>query len=313
MNGGVGGGTCEGSAHPICFYKNIYVLLLLVFKMNSYNKNRIFKIYKKRGTLALIKSIVLNVIIPFITQFFSYFRKIIYKIRWGRAAPEAYNIIYINPQDVEYVLIPHFKPLISWDGTYIRKGDWDKNKKTPQNIFDPSRETLNDNIFLLQIEKYWLFDSMKKHLVNGISWEDTILYERYHHNYDFETANKELKNKVRKIQRLYWAIKNNGFLTQRHLKDNKGHLNSSPVRPPEWDEIMVVIGRDGEIFLETCGRHRLFIAKILGIPKIPVRVLARHKKWQEKRFKISNTPKEELSSKYKKLLSHPDMQDIIDQ
>ena len=56
------------------------------------------------------------------------------------------------------------------------------------------------------------------------------------------------------------------------------------MKHPSSHEILVNIGRDGDIFFED-GRHRFVIAKILRLDKIPVRVFVRHKQWQQKREK----------------------------
>jgi hypothetical protein len=44
-------------------------------------------------------------------------------------------------------------------------------------------------------------------------------------------------------------------------------------------EITVNISRDGE-FIFNDGRHRLSIAKVLGLPRVAVQVLVRHTQWQ---------------------------------
>lgn len=44
------------------------------------------------------------------------------------------------------------------------------------------------------------------------------------------------------------------------------------------NEILVDVGRDGELLLVD-GRHRLSIAKILGLDEIPVVKHVRHEQW----------------------------------
>ena len=51
------------------------------------------------------------------------------------------------------------------------------------------------------------------------------------------------------------------------------------------EEVTVNIGRNGQYLFQD-GRHRLSIAKILGVKRIPVKILVRHKKWQELREKL---------------------------
>lgn len=66
--------------------------------------------------------------------------------------------------------------------------------------------------------------------------------------------------------------------------------------PPELYEVTVNVGRDGEFILNE-GRHRFSVANALGLSSIPVRVLIRHKEWQQMR--------EEIVSKENH--SHPDL------
>jgi hypothetical protein len=73
------------------------------------------------------------------------------------------------------------------------------------------------------------------------------------------------------LDALYQDIKNNGFETQKKLRGG--------VRKME-DEVVVVIGRNGDLIFNN-GRHRLAIAKILDLDKIPVKITLRHKRWVE--------------------------------
>jgi len=45
------------------------------------------------------------------------------------------------------------------------------------------------------------------------------------------------------------------------------------------DEIRVAIGRDGRLIRCASGRHRLAVAKMLGIAKVPAVVQIEHKAW----------------------------------
>lgn len=49
--------------------------------------------------------------------------------------------------------------------------------------------------------------------------------------------------------------------------------------PVELNEITVDIGRNGELLYAGFGIHRLSIAKILGIEKVPVIVGMRHARY----------------------------------
>lgn len=53
-----------------------------------------------------------------------------------------------------------------------------------------------------------------------------------------------------------------------------------PVREVMENEILVDIARNGELLFVT-GRHRLSLAKILGLDRISVAIAVRHPKWLE--------------------------------
>lgn len=65
-------------------------------------------------------------------------------------------------------------------------------------------------------------------------------------------------------------------------------------------EIAVDVGRDGQL-LFVDGRHRLAIAKILGLDTVPIVFLVRHSSWMEQR---------EIFAKDESVLDHPDLRDM---
>lgn len=80
--------------------------------------------------------------------------------------------------------------------------------------------------------------------------------------------------------------------------------------PPECKEVTVDIGRDGAlIFVE--GRHRFSVARALGVDRMPVRVFARHARWQKRREEVARaTSPADVSDETRQYLSHPDMADV---
>ena len=59
-----------------------------------------------------------------------------------------------------------------------------------------------------------------------------------------------------------------------------------PLPKDIYDEfILVDIGRDGDVFFHN-GVHRLCFCMMLGVAQVPVKVMIRHKKWQDLRDKI---------------------------
>jgi len=78
--------------------------------------------------------------------------------------------------------------------------------------------------------------------------------------------------------KLFDKIKQEGFKTQREIIKSNGTVinygRKKIIRKPD-DEITVGISRNGDIIFFD-GRHRLNIAKILNLKKIPVKILVIH-------------------------------------
>ena len=110
---------------------------------------------------------------------------------------------------------------------------------------------------------------------------------------------QELINKYNdKVDGLYDSIKKDGIWPP--SKDR-----------PEIDSMYVHIGRSGELLWTSGGGHRLFIAKLLNVDRIPVRVWWRHKKWQEIRERLYVDRSQWGKDWAKPYLNHPDLEDIF--
>jgi hypothetical protein len=55
-----------------------------------------------------------------------------------------------------------------------------------------------------------------------------------------------------------------------------GWLDHHAVGAPFTRELALAIGRDGRLIRNSGGLHRLILARIIGIPSVPVRVLTEH-------------------------------------
>ena len=138
------------------------------------------------------------------------------------------------------------------------------------------------------------------------SWEDTKYFlrrmksirrgKRYYRGCQ---NRQDMLERCAEIERLYKAIDNSGYKTQKELgyPNPKDHL----------DDVRVVIGRHGEIILLD-GRHRLAIAWNLNLT-IPVRVVLRHKQWDNFRNKVHAHASRGKKHVYQKL-DHPDLQSV---
>lgn len=199
-----------------------------------------------------------------------------------KAVSHPRKIIWVNPNIINFNLkqLKDFK--------YIRggilDGDWDLGVKN-----------FNDR------DKHL---SVKQHFIQGVDWKDTLIFKnKYLKNIkngkkarSYTSKEGLLKYYENDIKKIYISMKENGFKV--------------PGKQMHKDEMYVYIGRDGSILLGKNGNHRLSIAKILKIDKIPVRVKIRHMNWQVKRELVSASRANDknVDDDY---LKHPDMQDLI--
>lgn len=150
----------------------------------------------------------------------------------------------------------------------IIKGNWDKCLGKIEDSYD----------FIACVERF----SKKK------MWEDTIyrplFLKGYGKRWGAETWEEFKKTHLYRWDKLYLSIQKEGYLNRKKMKWNKKNEK----------EIEVGISRNGEI-LFIDGIHRIAIAKILNIKKIPVIVNVWHKEyinWIQKNTNIKNiTPR----------------------
>lgn len=144
------------------------------------------------------------------------------------------------------------------------------------------------------------YKALQKRIKENVAWQDTKFYKgtlRQIESGQFVWGCKnkdDLDKRIKFLDSLSHSIKNKGYRLNREVYD----INA------EHDEIDVNIGRDGKYLFQN-GRHRLAIAKILGIKYVPVRIFVRHKKWQEfRKFVVSYAQKK--GAKLYQPIVHPD-------
>ncbi len=118
-----------------------------------------------------------------------------------------------------------------------------------------------------------MFQGIKQRFNHGLPWEETIYYEKLYERFQNEGwTNSEADDLSRKrcdsIDVVYNKIKRSGYQSQ-------NTLNGHPLH-----EVTVNVSRNGELLYNCEGRHRLSIAKILRVEKIPVLILAVHDAYQ---------------------------------
>ena len=206
--------------------------------------------------------------------------------------PHPYKTISIKPKEIKYFGgCYNRKPykhggnfsLAYWSGAEVKKGDWDKN--------------------LSKIEDMEKYTAIKLRFQEDKEWSETGIYEYIEKKieesndpagYDGCKSRDDIRKRYHKIDRLYKNIRDEGYKKSNHL-----------------DEVCVNIGRNGEVIFNGQGKHRLSIAKILGLEYIPVRILVRHHRWQRLREHVSQASHyKDLNEKAKANLTHPDLNDV---
>ncbi len=110
----------------------------------------------------------------------------------------------------------------------------------------------------------------------------------------FISTKEQLDKRCVKIDALIGDMQEHGYRSQNSV-----------------DEITVNISRDGIVLLNH-GRHRLSVAKLLDIRKVPIKITARHKKWENFKKEILNYASDNNGMVYAPLC-HLDLREIPSQ
>jgi len=123
----------------------------------------------------------------------------------------------------------------------------------------------------------------------GVSWDETDKYKKKFQN---GRSNKELAEYFEYYEKIYADMRDNGYDKRYPVK--------------------VAIGRDGDYILWG-GKHRLSLAKLVGIEQIPVKVVIRHEQWQNIRHDYVKSKKgSDTNTIVSKHQDHPDIKNTIE-
>lgn len=167
------------------------------------------------------------------------------------------DVHHVRPQEINYWGRRPNAVFSLWrDRGRVLDGDWDR--------------AIND----LRIDQTSLYTSYQLRLERGIGWSETPYYQHVIRQIEkgeilWNCRNAaEVDLKCKAWDEVFNSIRDEGYLA------NKGE-----------DEISVNIDRNGRLLLND-GYHRLVFSKLLGVPRIPVIVLVRHRKWHDFRREI---------------------------
>ncbi|SEH17797.1 hypothetical protein SAMN04487967_3380 [Natronorubrum sediminis] len=159
--------------------------------------------------------------------------------------------------------------------------------------------------------------SLRQRYDEGRDWSETELYDRYADRIDAGDpywrcrTDEELEAYLESIDELYGTISENGYESQRTLlskNPDSVRRQNTDAPHPVIQEIGVNIYRDGTMAKKGAGFHRLSIAKLVGVERVPVTVRVRHAEWQSIRDEITDAESiEQLSPTARDHLRHPDV------
>jgi hypothetical protein len=217
---------------------------------------------------------------------------------------DPFKVIHVPPQDIcqfasrpapsadgERIVLDRKGRFHKWANVgVVVDGDWDRHVQPYDTGF---------------------YQAARAHFLEGVAWKDTPFVaetiaavrsgaSRWH---SCRTPDDVLR-RCAEVEELYISISTNGY---------------RPSPAPSFfrwkklvDEIVVNIGRDGRLIHNSCGNHRLAVAKILKLDSVPVRVLLRHRRWQAVRREFSHCARvSDLSDEARAYLHHPDLQDCL--
>lgn len=206
------------------------------------------------------------------------------------------KIYWINPQKIIYRLergtlfIPEFK---------------EQEKK----LFKLGKS----GHYIIKFEEKIIYQSFYHHFIGGKKWEETDFYKivineiRDGKYIKGCSSVSEYNKRCKGLDKLYYDIKNNGIKIQKKV-NGVSLLKQNRIKENR-DEIRIMIGPKGEL-IHCNGQHRLTIAKLLNLDKVPVQILYRHKDWLKFRKEILTYIRREMKGKALQPLLHPDLSDI---
>jgi hypothetical protein len=193
--------------------------------------------------------------------------------------------IWVDQKSIQHWYTGNRYDEITWPGQ-IKGGDWSHKLVT-------RKERLRNRSGYI---------GLKERFREGKPWRETRLFREKHAQLLQNRGEVKGIDNMEQLERYYEERYDSLF-----EKIKKEGLLPADERNPQIDPIYIHIGPVGELIYTVDGNHRLYMAEILGIKKMPVKVWMRHADWQGVREKILNNSGSALDSSLKKYLDHPDI------
>ncbi len=224
-----------------------------------------------------------------------------FQSRWqGELRYLVYKTIYKNPgrpaKELE-INIDDIKMVID-DRSLSRKSPaYRKIYKTVNTVIDGA---FWDHVKPINANNVKLV-GFREHFILGIEWKETSLFKKYEQELS-EKPNVQGCGNISELIALY-EKKYDALYHQLALEGVKSAHHNVDITP-----IYIYLHSDGSFVYTSGGNHRLNMAKVLGLKRIPVRVRGRHAEWQRVRDEYRVLGPAAFEQKYPSLASHPDLQ-----
>ena len=183
------------------------------------------------------------------------------------------SYIRIDPQEIEYVT-----PVSSH--TDVNRSDAESVKECifdiPYGYFRPERSfgrivPSKWDRREVKFEECFIYRSINQRFNHGCSWEETPYLDRVQEFLDhrerykgYDTLSDFKQHRLPYLDDLYHQIEQGNY--RRQIDMNSGSV---------FNELTVNVGRDGEVFFNSGGAHRLSMAKVAGVESISALVVVR--------------------------------------
>ena len=195
------------------------------------------------------------------------------------ALPDPLQILWINPNLIASSgrMFSHSKEI-----GRIVDGDWDMRRTTIENI--P------------------FYIGLRERFHNELPWQETKYFQIFAKRFAGQdkqsvwgyTNMAEFEQRLEFLDELYRSIRDEGYRTQQGsdglIHDpvrHRGKGLQSTMTHTMTHEIGCNIDRSG-VFLLNSGIHRFTIARLLGLDRIPIQIIVRHRQWQTVRNQVAS-------------------------
>lgn len=204
------------------------------------------------------------------------------------------KIFYTSPEKIKYCISPSkFCDYNQFDlrrihpHAGVNRGVFDENPYGYLKIIPTGWDRKPGVMFVRLLE----FIALKDHFTGKTNWKRSVYAER---NVNFIKSNNKnrgftnykdfLIDREKQIDNLFNSIIKKGICSNDDFKKNKIHI----IPGTHNDNISVVLTKDNQLYFNNRGHHRLSIAKILKLKKIPINIVVAKSKKVLENFILSN-------------------------